>query len=98
MKNDYFYLYVDFILFFLYIKKNFKLIKVKTQEKNDYHITSNSLGFFVNNSSLKHFDHTPSQINQNFVYYSLIDLLNSISPIFQYIIFILNFFFILFMS
>ena len=54
---------------------------VVTQEDKRFHITSSTRGFYVNMSTEEDFN--PVAANPKVVYHSLIELLNSISPLFK---------------
>lgn len=54
---------------------------VVTQEDKRFHITSSTRGFYVNVSTEEDFN--PVAANPKVVYHSLIELLNSISPLFK---------------
>lgn len=56
-------------------------IYVLTMEDKRYHITASAKGFYVNLSTEDEFN--PKAANQKFIYHSLIELLNHISPTFK---------------
>ncbi len=66
---------MNFIILFI------QYLQIRSLEGVDYHITSNPLGFFLNNSTLKTFD--PNPLKDTTIFFNLIELLKYISPSFQ---------------
>jgi hypothetical protein len=63
------------------IKEDFFYLYVRTIEGNDFHITANPIGFYVNNSNMKSFN--PDAAPGTSTYTCLLDLWKNVSPIFK---------------